>query len=390
MKSYANLLLALWLIVLGAACSGPASQSSLRLEVATALRPLALQTGSLQVVTVDTKDPRYGVFDGADSSWIREPEVERYGAVENYRRLSTPEGIADAVATISATLDSSPAFRTGNGPELMRRMQDQLHELEANARKATTWSDLVDSTFRPQVASAADRVSSTVILNGTPDEFRLRETPMTPGMPAPSPGTPDHYASIEQALEIRAICRIVEDVFAQARQAPLERVTKRLSEINGGWKNYLEHGYSQFPWESYLNSQLWDFAWSEPPRHQLVLLHPELGMLVDTRSSRGSSTATLLVHGIGYIRYGEDRSWFMGLSATGSFATDDAAGMGFGPTLHFGHSAIRSAIPHLSVSVLWHDFDEGGSGPVIAVSMDLWRLVAKDGGEGAFWNELRP
>jgi hypothetical protein len=86
-----------------------------------------------------------------------------------------------------------------------------------------------------------------------------------------------------------------------------------------------------------------------------------------------------MLHTLGYIHYfGDERSWFLGASATLSFSDVDH-GLGIGPTLHFGSARTHSYIPHVSIGLLWHDFENGPDGPVLGVSIDLMRLFDHDG-----------
>lgn len=109
-------------------------------------------------------------------------------------------------------------------------------------------------------------------------------------------------------------------------------------------------------------------------------------MVVDARSTKGASLKPgLLIHGLGWINYvGKQNDWFWGVSATGSITTTADRGLGGGGTLHFGHTAIHSQVPHISLSVLWHDTRKGKSAPFIGLSLDLWRLFDKASNEPRF------
>jgi len=131
------------------------------------------------------------------------------------------------------------------------------------------------------------------------------------------------------------------------------------------------------------------FTWESAPDDQLVFLHPELGFEIDVRSASDASVqASLMVHVLGYIHYPTDtRNWFIGASATATFSDQDF-GLGVGPTLHLGWSETYAALPHISVGAYWHDFDSGSDGPTIGLSLDFWRLLNKDNGQGAFESAL--
>jgi hypothetical protein len=166
----------------------------------------------------------------------------------------------------------------------------------------------------------------------------------------------------------------------------MELAAKRLTEIDRGWSNYLEKGFSQYPWEVVLNSRTVGFNWTSPPRRQWIFLHPEAGALIDARASKRASTETgLLVHGLGHLWYfGASRGTFVGLSGTASVSNDPAFGAGAGGTLHWGNTTVHSRVPHVSLSVLWQDYAVGKAGLAIGVSLDFWRLAQATNGEDMY------
>jgi len=149
-----------------------------------------------------------------------------------------------------------------------------------------------------------------------------------------------------------------------------------LGQNNTAWQNYLQRGYPQYPWENFANSALVSSAWDRAPNHQFVLLHPELGVVFDVdRADSADLSVALLVHALGYIYYGgDDRSWFLGASATGSLTEDEGDGFGYGLTLHCGSTNAGGVLPHISVGLLWHEgVDDDGF--QVSIGIDLVRLL---------------
>jgi hypothetical protein len=347
-------------------------------------------------VEAQTAFERFGdAYSGApEANWKSSSLARAWGELEDLPATPTLAEVSAAIAAARARVAESAVFDEHNGPRIRRHL---LLEIDGVLRAmALTTPAPLDSepldweTARTFVSGRFERESATLTVDDVPDDATfVTDSMFFAGEPSQvvlrldlksglGGATPfAYYATLEQAIEFRAAAARMLAIFGTLVQPQFERTAQRLGEIDAGWTNYLEHGFSQYPWESWANGWLTDFAWSRPPRSQWVLLHPELGLVFDTRSTRSAEMeAALLVHGLGYVRYfGDERDWFAGLSATASITDDASYGWGFGPTLHFGHARLASRVPHVSVSVLWHDFEDGGNEPVLAATLDLWRLV---------------
>ena len=324
-------------------------------------------------------------------AWAGSPRARAYDLQAELPESWSVGELQEQLLILARRVRVTPTFTAHNGELLRSALERELERLftaiasvagEVGLETTLEWdhvSEVVDERFQPAHWSHRDDegtlVTDTLFFPGEPSQVILRLDRAAGGLGGSTPFA--YFATLDQAVEFRAVCARVTALFSVVVGAQLERTALRLREIDAGWTNYLEHGFSQYPWESWANGWLTDFAWTRPPRDQWVLLHPELGFVFDTRSSRSAQMeAALLVHGVGYVRYfGDTRDWFAGLSATASITGDSAYGLGFGPTLHFGHARIASRVPHVSVSVLWQDFEVGGRDPVLAATLDLWRLV---------------
>lgn len=328
------------------------------------------------------------------AAWESSPVWTEYATLEDLPEALTLEQVRDHLAAVRQRFALSARFESSNGPVLRRRLLAELDRLlgdvEGLARPAEPASWDRSKSFisnRFQVTSGDWEVegeqygSDVVFFPNRPTQIVLyvdKEVVEDVGGMEVSRWEPDrYYATLDQAIEIRTAVARVQALFGKLSQPAFDRLTQRLGEIDAGWTNYLEKGFSQYPWEAWTNSRLTDFAWSRPPVSQWVLLHPEVGLVFDTRSTRAATTeSALLVHGLGYLRYfGDERDWFLGLSASAALTGDEAYGWGVGPTLHVGHTRVHSRVPHLSAGIIWFDFEDGDDRPVLLLSLDLWRLV---------------
>jgi len=184
--------------------------------------------------------------------------------------------------------------------------------------------------------------------------------------------TPEQAADIRYRAE--ALNRFLIDLKKVDRIQSDQEVEASLRQ----WHNYLNRGYSQYPWESFVNRELWSPTWANPPVQQLVVGHPELGLGFSTKkASAAEIDVTLLIHAVGYIHYFGEGDYFAGLSGSLFFNGDH--GFGFGPTFHTGCPGLIERFPHLSFGMSWHDVDDDGhffdDSPFLNVSVDLLRLL---------------
>lgn len=334
-----------------------------------------------------------------EDAWRSTDSYARYGDESTYTADVTPDGVARSLHRLRTLIDTGPAFADGAG-NAARIRNGLLREIDAYIQRvqADAATGAVPATNRFEGQSFSDGVavaSDTYYFAGGPTQVVLEGRRRTGGDDLIPLFEVEYYATIPQATEFRAVIDRIQAMVTEVQTKPLARLRDRLTEIDQGWTHYLEKGFSQYPWESAINSYVTPhiftpYTWDSPPRDQLVFLHPELGALLDTRSrSDASAQGTLLVHALGYVHYfGDTRDWFLGGSATLSFSDTDF-GLGIGPTFHCGWTRTHSWVPHVSVGVLWHEFDDGDNNPVLAVSLDFWRLLDKDSGQAIFESALR-
>jgi len=153
----------------------------------------------------------------------------------------------------------------------------------------------------------------------------------------------------EQAKDLRyraeTVNRLLNIFKDEGRQMTLNAILKAETK----WKNYLENGFSQYPWESFVNSYITSFDIENPPGHQWVIFHPELGVEVSTEGIKQlKAKEVLAIELLGWVKYyGEDLRNFWGIS--GITTIRDDIGIGIGGILHFG--------TYFNLGVTWHDID---------------------------------
>ncbi len=322
--------------------------------------------------------------------WTDAPEYTSYGDDKSLTGDLTKEGVKHSVLRLRARIRSSTAFNSNddNSKLLLAALLSKLDEYLAqlDLLKPFVYIPRPEADFEA-VGKGNDRITTEACYFCGSDRQIVLGGDLVKKPPTGSPSV--YYATVTQAIEIRAVVDRMRTIFVALKEKPYERVTARLTDIDASWSNYLEKGYSQYPWESLLNSYVTPFTWESPPHHQFVFLHPELGFEIDTRAAKGSSAqAALMVHTVGYVAYPSDaRDWFVGGSATLTFSDQDF-GLGIGPTLHVGWAKTYSVLPHISVGAYWHDFSSGSHGPIIGFSLDFWRLLNKDNGSDLFKSAL--
>lgn len=349
------------------------------------------------------------VFEGGGDAWTTSQRAARY--LKAVGKPSTLEGVQAGLAKLNALLRDSDAFTdpdtAESGDFLRLRLLSELDHLAAvlaglsqdvRTLSLATLSDngvrLDDFTGSSASASCDGTTysSDSVFFSGAAPRQQVvlrAQSQQTAALGIPVAGEAVYFATLAQAIEFRALCEAVDKLFFHAKDGSLRRAARRLSEINRAWENYLARGYSQYPWESALNSLL-SFSWDSPPSLQLIVAHPEPAVLLDARSSRGSAlSGALLMHGLGLLFYtGAERSFYLGASLTGAATTNDNLGLGFGAAVHFGHAAVSARVPHISLALLWLDTTQAQDFPFVALSLDLWRLFAADNGEQLFRQRL--
>jgi hypothetical protein len=254
----------------------------------------------------------------------------------------------------------------GDGVEVptLDQRSEMLAALKARGRGG-------ESLLPQHVPSAVDQLENVqVFFEGSPENrFQTYEIPEDPEAPV------EVLVPADRVLELR----LRGDAFSAVMQAFVEPLQKKALAIvqraDRQWTNYLERGYSQYPWESLVNGWLWDFSAFDPPDKQLVLLHPSLGFESSTVSLDGMTVNEVIsLELIGYVGYyGSDHQHFLGGSLTATLRDD--IGPGLGAVVHWSQN--------FSLGVSWHDVDDDDDlfddDPFVFLSFDLFRFLQEEG-----------
>ncbi len=114
------------------------------------------------------------------------------------------------------------------------------------------------------------------------------------------------------------------------------RTLKAIDNICGRWDNFIQYSYAQYPWELIVNGlDRRDRSALNPPRHQLILLHPSAGIEIiggPTAAKRRADVA--MVEPIGYLWYRKDYAFYLGASLVLTQPSDRPPGVG--AMIHLG------------------------------------------------------
>lgn len=202
-------------------------------------------------------------------------------------------------------------------------------------------------------------------IGGDPDEeatLFLRHPPSVT-LDAATPST------ARRALCWRALA--VQRVLTAYGSPALRSLVQELQLASSRWDNYMDQGYSQFPWELWLNGRRFDATSENPPRSQLILLHPAAGIeLLAPRLNALDDlhrSTTFTVEPLGYVWYNDARTFYVGLSAAVSLTSDVPAGVGgiahLGTWGHVGYMVRRRG-------------STGQHQDGLLISLDLYQLFA--------------
>jgi len=140
------------------------------------------------------------------------------------------------------------------------------------------------------------------------------------------------------------------------------RALSALKSAVRAWDNFNTKGYSQYPWELFINGRGGDGL--APPSRQIVLLHPSVGIELAGRSLEHLRRLDVLsVEPLGLLFYRSDRAFYFGISSVLSFPSD--ADVGAGALLHVGPARA---------GYIFRSAAGGGSGALF--TLDLYQLLA--------------
>jgi hypothetical protein len=157
---------------------------------------------------------------------------------------------------------------------------------------------------------------------------------------------------------------VINELGAPART----RTLAELDRLLGLWENFVDRGYSQFPWEVLLNRG--DELRLEPPRWQRIFLHPSVGGEVSGDAlSRLRRETAILIEVFGLLHYNASRTSYGGASAVASITEERTPAIGL--LGHWNWVALGLLARRGETPERWRRPELG-----IVLSLDLYDLVS--------------
>lgn len=303
-------------------------------------------------------------------------------ALEKGQHLAVLRALADALRAETWPRDN----------DLKQRFQQRLDALvaaftEAQAAAARDGT-LDDRATRDAIAARLSDDHAIGVQSLLPErvrddgDFTLAFFSGTPGQIVTYRQTDDDrielLVSRSTMLDLRLRAEAVRAVLQDFVEPVQARAHETVRAADRGWTNYLEHGYSQYPWEALVNGWLVDYDVFHPPRAQFILLHPSLGLEVPTASfDELRANEALELEVLGYVRYrGAEREHYLGGSFVLGLSDQEKPALGF--VVHWDAS--------FSLGIQWRDEDDDNhwldDDPFLFLSVDLFRYA--QGRLGAF------
>ncbi|HEY0969648.1 MAG TPA: hypothetical protein VGE02_01590 [Gemmatimonadales bacterium] len=203
-----------------------------------------------------------------------------------------------------------------------------------------------------------------------PTRWQLNQSPVTGDVPVFQGADAIVVTAAMESSERRALCwpAIAMNGLLTMYRAPARDATvEALHALAGRWDSYIEHSYSQLPWELLVNGLGRSPRSWEPPTAQWVLLHPSVGVEVAGLSRDELVRVDVAVLEVGgYLRYFRDYTRRVGVSGVATFATDRP--MAVGAYLHLWY-------PQARIGYLVRPRVEGRDRGSVLVSIDLYGLL---------------
>ncbi len=166
----------------------------------------------------------------------------------------------------------------------------------------------------------------------------------------------------------RALCWMAiatDRLLVRYGQTPRDVAVRALDAMVAQWDAFNQSSYSMYPWELWANSLGARRERLIPPRHQIVLLHPSIGLGVTGQDFENLARQDVIAfEPVGYLVYNRARTWYGGASALLTLPRE--GGPGVGGMLHFS--------PTIRAGYVFRVADSGTPGGVV-VSLDLYKTL---------------
>ncbi|HEX4933581.1 MAG TPA: hypothetical protein VFV33_10415 [Gemmatimonadaceae bacterium] len=272
------------------------------------------------------------------------------------------EGLVERDAWVAIVDSVTADFVRGTPPELPEAsraaMLRQLGALRDSLRRAELRGIADDRRRLDIVQPNAFRP----VQEGTGEDYTLFEDPDEVAIPSTLPAAASRHLCWTAITVLQLLNVYSAPAYAQA--------ATELQRLDALWDNFTARGYSRLPWEMALNDRLFMRKGAlEPPRTQLILLHPSVAFEV-----RGPTAKSLVrdevavIEPLGVAFYNAARTFHYGASLAVSFPKSAPAGVG--GMVHLGK--------HLTFGYVWRSADSSGTRrDAFVASIDAYTLFAK-------------
>ena len=303
--------------------------------------------------------------------WTPKPDDPRAfeQALNRYRQPLAAYDYPTVFRGLQKDLESSPLW--GKTEPAYQRLLEALRVLNERF-----------SHFEANLA-AADKKGETLdtFLARTPTG--LFQFPCPDGVCFSGKGYALPYQEIEalpdpQAEDLLFRIDTVNRLLTHFKKPAIEQTVAAIENAKDRWEIYMREGMSQFLWEAAFNSAtIGADNIQYPPMRQWILLHPELGVEIGTKSFKEvTAKESLAIELLGHVWYHwrnldkpEAGLRWGGISAAVSLRDDLRPGIGF--IAHWGR--------FVTLGVTWHDANEDGrwfnDAPFIMMGIDLFRFA---------------
>lgn len=100
-------------------------------------------------------------------------------------------------------------------------------------------------------------------------------------------------------------------------QTFIRAASESLNRYARAWENYALRGYSQYPWELWINGVFEDDSDWGPGRFKLIVIHPSVGLLIGqpTADQIVPLAGVLMLEAVGFVHYTKSHEQYFGLGA---------------------------------------------------------------------------
>jgi hypothetical protein len=169
-----------------------------------------------------------------------------------------------------------------------------------------------------------------------------------------------------QAAYVLAYVHYLHRTLSRAGITCTDKAVAALRETVKRWDAFHKYGYSQYPWEVWINGWCRSAADLEPPRAQAIVLHPAVIIEADASSATDVRIRNpgVMLETLGVVFYTNKRHFYFGASQALIFSDDQPPGIGF--NVHLGRL--------VSAGYIWRSEDDKGRNALI-LSVDLAKLL---------------